>query len=61
GSGYGHANTKSFEISDPAEIAAMGIEDPVKMMSEAILFRTPPDAVQAEHNKVWGDLKALKF
>jgi len=29
-------------------------------MKSAILLRTPPDAVQSEHNKVWGDLKALK-
>ncbi|MEZ5912202.1 MAG: hypothetical protein R3D84_08270 [Paracoccaceae bacterium] len=60
-SGYGHANTKSFEIADPAEVAAMGITDPVAMMSSAILFRTPTDAVQEEQNRVWGDTKALKM
>lgn len=58
-SGYGHANMKAFEIADTDEIAAMGLDDPVKMMAEAILFRNPPDAVQSEHNRVWSDVKAL--
>ena len=61
GSGYGHANMKSFEIADPAAVAAMGITDPEKMMADAILFRSPPYDVQTEQNKVWGDLKALKL
>lgn len=61
GSGYGHANMKSFEISDPVQVAAMGISDPVKMMAESILFRNPTDAIQQEQSKVWADLKALKM
>lgn len=61
GSGYGHANQKSFEIADPAEVAAMGITDPEAMMASSIVFRNPTDAVQEEQNKVWGDLKALKY
>ncbi|QYK41834.1 MAG: extracellular solute-binding protein [Paracoccaceae bacterium] len=58
-SGYGHANMKSFEVADASEVAAMGLDDPVKMMADAILFRNPPDAVQNDHNRVWGDVKAL--
>ncbi len=61
GSGYGHANMKSFEISNPDDVAAMGLSDPVAMMSEALLFRTPTDEVQNEQNKVWGDTKALTY
>ncbi len=60
GSGYGHANRKSFEIADASEVAAMGLADPVAMMQDAILFKNPPDEVQTEHNRVWGDTKALK-
>ncbi|WP_181366349.1 ABC transporter substrate-binding protein [Albidovulum aquaemixtae] len=60
-SGYGHANRKSFEIADPAEVAAMGITDPEALMSSAILFRTPTDEVQVEQTRVWGDTKALKM
>lgn len=60
-SGYGHANMKSFEVADPEQVAAMGITDPVGMMADTIVFRNPPDDVQTEHNRVWGDLKALKF
>lgn len=60
GSGYGHANAKSFAISDPAQVAAMGITDPMEQMRNSIVFRSPPDEVQSEHNKVWSDLKALK-
>ncbi|MEZ5779548.1 MAG: extracellular solute-binding protein [Paracoccaceae bacterium] len=61
GSGYGHANMKSFEIADPEAIAAMGITDPVGMMADTLVFRTPPDEVQEHHNKAWGDIKALKY
>lgn len=60
GSGYGHSNIKSFEISDPEQVKAMGIIDPIAQMKSATLFRSPPDAVQNEQNKVWGDTKALK-
>lgn len=60
GSGYGHANMKSFEIADAGEVAAMGLTDPVAMMRDAILFRNPPDDIQNEHNRVWTDTKALK-
>ncbi len=61
GSGYGHANQKSFAAANPEDVAAMGITDPVEHMKNGILFLTPPDAVQTEHNKVWGDTKALKI
>ena len=60
GSGYGHANMKSFELADAAEVAAMGLTDPVAVMRDAILFRNPPDEVQNELNQVWTDTKALK-
>jgi spermidine/putrescine transport system substrate-binding protein len=59
GSGYGHANMKSFEIADPKAVAAMGLTDPVKMMETSIVFRTPDNAVQEEQVRVWEDLKAL--
>jgi len=61
GSGYGHANVKSFQIADPAAVKAMGITDPVKMMANTIVFKTPSDEVQTEHNAVWEDTKALKL
>ncbi len=60
-SGYGHANQKSFEAADPAAVAAMGISDPVAMMASSIVFRSPSDEVQVEHNRVWGETKALKL
>lgn len=60
GSGYGHANMKAFAIADPQAVADMGITDPVEMMKTSIVFRTPPDAVQEQFNKVWADTKALK-
>ncbi len=59
GSGYGHSNMKSFEIADPAAIAAMGLTDPIKMMETSIVFRTPDDAVQEEQVRIWEDIKAL--
>lgn len=61
GSGYGHANQKSFAAADPASVAAMGITDPVEHMKQGILFLTPPDDIQNALNKTWGDVKALKI
>ena len=60
GSGYGHANAKSFEAADKQAIADMGITDPVEHMKNGIVLIQVADAVQNELNKVWGDLKALK-
>ena len=60
GSGYGHANMKSFEVANKEDVAAMGFTDPVEHMKSAILFRNAPDEVQNEQNKVWADVKALK-
>ncbi|MCB1340472.1 MAG: extracellular solute-binding protein [Pseudooceanicola sp.] len=61
GSGYGHANTKSFEIADAEAVAAMGLDDPIAMMANSTVFRTPDNAVQEDQNKVWEDLKATHF
>ncbi len=61
GSGYGHSNQKSFAAANPDDVAAMGITDPIEHMKQGILFLTPPDEVQNELNKVWGDTKALKI
>ena len=60
GSGYGHANTKSFEAADKQAIVDMGITDPIEHMKNGIVFIQVADNVQNEWNKVWGDLKALK-
>lgn len=61
GSGYGHANMKSFAAADPASIKAMGIVDPVEHMKSATLFRPQPAAIVAEQTKVWEEIKALKL
>jgi spermidine/putrescine transport system substrate-binding protein len=61
GSGYGHANMKSFAVADPAAVAAMGITDPVEHMKSAILFKPQPSAVVGEQTKVWEEIKALKL
>ena len=58
-SGYGHANTKSFEIADPEAVKNMGLSDPIAMMENSIVFKTPDNAVQEDQNKVWEDLKAM--
>ena len=60
GSGYGHANMKSFEAADKQAIIDMGIIDPAEHMKQGILLIQVSDAVQNEWNKVWGDVKALK-
>lgn len=60
GSGYGHANMKSFALASPDSIVAMGIKDPAEHMKSAILFKTMPNEVINEQSKVWEELKALK-
>lgn len=60
GSGYGHANMKSFEMANKQDVADMGITDPAEHMKGGTLFIQVDDAVQSEWNKVWGDVKALK-
>jgi spermidine/putrescine transport system substrate-binding protein len=38
--GYGHANTKTFEISDPQKIADLGFpSDPIEMLNNGIMFQ----------------------
>lgn len=59
--GYGHSNIESFKVANPADVAAMGITDPVKMMEQSIVFKSTPDDVQVAQNKAWGDVKALKL
>jgi spermidine/putrescine-binding protein len=61
GSGYGHANTKSFAASDPAAVKAMGITDPVEHMNSAILFKTQTNDVVVAQTAVWEELKAMKL
>lgn len=60
GSGYGHANMKSFAAADPAAVKAMGITDPAEHMASAILFPTVPSDILSEQIKLWEELKALK-
>jgi spermidine/putrescine-binding protein len=60
GSGYGHANQKSFQIADKAAVTAMGISDPVEHMKSAILFPPVPSPILTEQIKLWEELKALK-
>ena len=60
GSGYGHANQKSFEISDKAAVTAMGITDPVEHMKTAILFTPVPSPILTAQIQLWDETKALK-
>ena len=58
--GYGHSNRKSFEIADPAQVAALGISDPVKHLDNGILFQPVESARNAKYIKLWEEVKALK-
>ena len=60
GSGYGHANMKSFEVANPDDVAAMGITDPVEHMKSGDPVQDSDGRGADEQNKVWGDIKALK-
>lgn len=61
GSGYGHANTRSFAAADPKAVKAMGITDPVEHMAQAILFRPLANDVVVAQTAAWEELKAMKL
>ena len=58
--GYGHSNRKAFDIADPAQVAALGITDPVKHLDNGILFQPVEAARNAKYIKLWEEVKALK-
>jgi len=60
GSGYGHANQKSFILADKSAVAAMGITDPVAHMKSAILFEPVPGPILTPQIQLWEETKALK-
>jgi spermidine/putrescine-binding protein len=60
GSGYGHANQKSFQIADRGAVTAMGISDPVEHMKSAVLFPTVPSSILTAQIKLWEEMKALR-
>ena len=60
GSGYGHANQKSFELADKKAVAAMGITDPVEHMKSAVLFSPIPSPILTAQIQLWEEMKALK-
>jgi spermidine/putrescine transport system substrate-binding protein len=60
GSGYGHANQKSFQVADKAAVTAMGITDPVEHMKTAILFPPISNAIVTEQIQLWDEVKSLK-
>jgi spermidine/putrescine-binding protein len=57
--GYGHSNRKAFELADPAQVAALGITDPVKHLASGILFQPVESERQAKYIKFWEEAKAL--
>jgi hypothetical protein len=60
GSGYGHANQKSFILADKSAVEAMGITDPEAHMTSAILFEPVPGPVLTPQIQLWEEMKALK-
>jgi spermidine/putrescine-binding protein len=60
GSGYGHANVKSFEIADKTILADLGFHDPIEHINKGILFRPTSDELTEKLTKMWEEVKALK-
>ncbi len=58
--GYGHSNRKAFEMADPAQVAALGITDPVKHLESGILFQPIESERNAKYIKFWEEAKALQ-
>jgi spermidine/putrescine transport system substrate-binding protein len=60
GSGFGHANQKSFILADKSAVEAMGITDPETHMKSAILFEPVPGPILTPQIQLWEEMKALK-
>ncbi|MGH6720197.1 MAG: ABC transporter substrate-binding protein [Alphaproteobacteria bacterium] len=57
--GYGHSNTKAFQIAAPEAIAALGFStDPSAMLADGILFQPLPGELNDKYINLFNDVKA---
>jgi spermidine/putrescine-binding protein len=57
--GYGHSNSKAFDIAAPEHVAALGVTDPVKHLANGIFFQPVEAEREGKYVKLWEECKAL--
>ena len=58
GYGYGHSNMKSFEISDPEIVAALGLTNPETLMENSVFFGPLDPVMMDKYQKLWEEIRA---
>lgn len=56
--GYGHANRNSYDLVDPAVLAANGLSDPVGLLNAGIFFDEIPAAKRERLIAMWDAVQA---
>lgn len=56
--GYGHANRKTFDLIDPEELKAAGLDDPVGMLSTGLFFDPIPPEKKVRLIAIWEEVQA---
>ncbi len=56
--GYGHSNTISFEIADPAVVENLGLTNPEALMADSYFFGPMDPAEDIRQNTLWEEIRA---
>ncbi len=55
---YGHSNKKSFEISDPAAVDALGMRNPEELFTTGIFFEPLPNEYSVKYTELFTEIQA---
>jgi spermidine/putrescine-binding protein len=58
GSGYGHSNTDSFKLADPAAVKKLGFDDPGKFLETGHFFEAVPAQKRKHIIDLWQNIRA---
>jgi spermidine/putrescine transport system substrate-binding protein len=56
--GYGHSNTKAFDLVSKGRLADLGISSPAEMLATSIFFKTMKPELENEYNRRFEEVKA---
>ena len=56
--GYGHSNSKAFDLVSKERLANLGISSPEEMLATSIVFRTMDPDLEQEYNRRFEEVKA---
>ncbi len=56
--GYGHSNTKAFDLVPKERLAELGLSSPDDMLRTSIFFKTMDPDLEQEYNRIFEEIKA---